>query len=68
MWRLAAIMEREYKGSWLFQLKNEMFRQVVAIPMGSNPTSCFKSVFLFLRWKMCKENNKSLKTKGQKDL
>ena len=45
-----------------------MFRQVVAIPMGSNPTSCFKSVFLFLRWKMCKENKKSLKTKGQKDL
>ena len=51
-------MEREYKGNWLFQLENEIFRQVAAIPMGSNPTSCFKSFSLFLCRKMGKENRR----------
>ena len=59
-------MEREYKGSWLFQLKNEMFGQVVAIPMGSNPTSCFKSVFYFYAGKCVKKITKAWKQKGKK--
>ena len=43
-----------------------MFRQVVAIPMASNPTSCFKSFCLFSCRKMSKENNKRLKTERKK--